>query len=120
MNSNLYAFYGSLRRGLHNYQQFKPNLKYCYSTWLSGFQLFSLGDFPFAIKSGNTDDRVLIEVIEIEDETTRLKIDELELSFGYYSEVVQIDGSEVKIYLFSDKANYPQVKSGDWVKFFRG
>jgi gamma-glutamylcyclotransferase (GGCT)/AIG2-like uncharacterized protein YtfP len=120
MKSNLYAFYGSLRRGLHNYQQFKPNLKYRFTAWLSGFQLFSLGDFPFAIKSGNDADKVLIEVFEIEDEITRRKIDELEVGFGYHSEVVLIEDVEIKIYLFTDKANYPQVQGGDWVKFFRG
>jgi gamma-glutamylcyclotransferase (GGCT)/AIG2-like uncharacterized protein YtfP len=119
-STNLYAFYGSLRRGLHNYEQFSRFLNYRFSTWITGFQLYSLGDFPFALFTNNVNDRILIEVFEIQDLETQKEIDDLELNYGYHCETIVIDGEPVKIYVFKEKANYPPVSGGDWVKFFRG
>jgi len=120
MSTNRFAFYGSLRRGLQNYDLFKPHLEYRFSTWVKGFQLYSLGDFPFAFKTGSTADRILVEVVEITNPEIEKQIDELELGYGYHSEIMLIDQQSVKIYLFQEKANYPLVSSGDWLKFFRG
>ena len=120
MPTNLYAFYGSLRRGLHNYEVFKPHLNYQFSIWLKGFQLYSFGDFPFAIKTENNEDKILVEVFEIEKKEIEKQIDDLELGYGYHSESVLIDHRFVKIYLLKEPANYPLVSGGDWLKFFRG
>jgi len=120
MPTNLYAFYGSLRRGLRNYELFMPHLEYRFSTWAKGFQLYSLGDFPFAFKTGSVADRILVEVVEIKNPHIEKQIDALELGYGYHSEIILIDQQPVKIYLFRQKANYPLVGGGDWLKFFRG
>jgi len=120
VDSNVYAFYGSLRRGLANYEKFKPHLRYCYSQWVNGFQLYSFGEFPFAYKTSRETDRILVEVFEIANIETRLQIDALEFGYGYHVEQIILEGMPVNIYLFQDKANYPLVSGGDWVKFFRG
>ncbi len=120
VESAYYAFYGSLRRGLANYQKFKPHLHYRYSIWLKGFQLYSLGDFPFAYRTDSATDKILAEVFEIAHPSTQQLIDQLEFNYGYHAEVIMIDEKPVKIYLFRDKANYPLVSGGDWMKFFRG
>lgn len=120
MSTNCFAFYGSLRRGRYNYDIFKPHLQYRYSMWVKGFQLYSLGDFPFAFKTDVEDDRILVEVFEIPETEIAKQIDELELGYGYHSEIILIDQQPVKIYLFQEKANYPLVSGGDWLKFFRG
>ena len=117
--TNLYAFYGSLRRGLHNHERFAPHLHYRFSSWIKGYQLYSFGDFPFAFKTLQQENRILVEVFEINDAETQKQIDDLELGYGYYFEMIEIDGQPVKIYLYNEKANYPLVSGGDWVKFFR-
>jgi gamma-glutamylcyclotransferase (GGCT)/AIG2-like uncharacterized protein YtfP len=49
-----------------------------------------------------------------------MQIDQLEHGYGYHKETIVIEGQSVTIYLFKEKANYPKVNEGDWVKFFRG
>ena len=117
---NLYAFYGSLRRGLHNHEKFRPVLHYQFSCWVKGFQLHSLGEFPFAIRTGEIEGVILVEIFEIRDLAIEKEIDLLELGYGYHIETILIDEQPVKIYLFNEKANYPLVSGGDWMKFFRG
>jgi gamma-glutamylcyclotransferase (GGCT)/AIG2-like uncharacterized protein YtfP len=119
METNFYAFYGSLRRGLENYETYQSHLHYQFNCWINGFQLFSMGDFPFAIKTDKGSDKILVEVFEITDVETQNKIDELELNYDYYIDTILIDKMPVKIYLMKNSANYPPVIGGDWVKFFR-
>jgi gamma-glutamylcyclotransferase (GGCT)/AIG2-like uncharacterized protein YtfP len=120
MTPHLYAFYGSLRRGLQNHERFKAHLRYRFSSWLKGYQLYSLGDFPFAVRSAKADDKILVEVVEVTDPQIQKQLDDLELGYGYHIENILIEEQPVKIYLFKDKANYPLVPSGDWAKSFRG
>jgi gamma-glutamylcyclotransferase (GGCT)/AIG2-like uncharacterized protein YtfP len=119
MTSTLYAFYGSLRRGLDNHVRFQDHLQYQFSCWIKGYQLYSMGDFPFAIKTENKGDKILVEVFKITDTETQKEIDQLELDYGYYIEIAQIQKMPVKIYLMKNNANYPLVAGGDWVTFFR-
>ncbi len=118
--TSLYAFYGSLRRGLHNYARFEPHLHYRFSCWIEGYQLYSFGDFPFAIKTNREEHKILVEVFEIKDAEVEKQINDLELGYGYFIETILIDKQPVKIYLLEKNANYPLVVGGDWVKFFRG
>jgi gamma-glutamylcyclotransferase (GGCT)/AIG2-like uncharacterized protein YtfP len=119
VNSTLFAFYGSLRKNMPLYDQFRYGLNYKFSSWISGYQLFSLGDFPCAVKSGKDADKMLIEIFEITDQQVVKEIDDIEIGYGYYRDEVEIDGVRALIYLFKDAANYPPVLQGDWVKFFR-
>ncbi len=118
--THFYAFYGSLRRGLHNYERFEPHLCYQFSCWIKGYQLHSFGEFPFAVKTNRDEDKILVEVFEIADVNTQKQIDELELGYGYFAETILIGKQPVKIYLLEKNTNYPLVIGGDWMKFFRG
>lgn len=117
---NLFAFYGSFRFGLSNHMAYASFLKYKFSAWIKGYEMYSFGDFPFAIRTDESADKMLVEVFEIENAEVRMQIDLLEHGYGYHKETIVIEGQSVTIYLFNEKANYPKVNEGDWVKFFRG
>ena len=116
---HLYAFYGSLRRNMENYEPLKEHLLYQYHTWLQGYQLYSLGPYPFAIRTNSPTDKILVEVFEINHQPTIDAIHQIEIEAGYFLDSVIIDGQAVNIYLYADKSDYPFVFGGDWVKFFR-
>lgn len=118
--SNLYAFYGSLRRGMENYEPLKENLRYQFSIWITGYQLYSLGPYPFAYRTGSPTDKILVEVFEVTNLVTEQTIHQIEMEAGYFLDTITIDGQSVKIYLYENKADYPFVFGGDWVQFFRG
>ncbi len=118
-NTNLFAFYGSLRRGMENYEPLKEHLHYQFHVWLAGYQLYSLGPYPFAIRTGSPTDKILVEVFEVTNVDTRNTIHQIEMEAGYFMDTIVIDGQLVNIYLYENKADYPFVFGGDWVKFFR-
>ena len=113
-----FAFYGSLRRGMPLYQQYQSHLEYQFSVWLKGFELYSLGPYPYAIRSSDPSSKILVEIFWIEDERTRYEIQEIELQAGYVLEEIEVRGTNSRIFLFSKNGNDPKVLSGDWVDFF--
>lgn len=113
-----YAFYGSLRRGMKLYEQYKSSLNYRYSFWLPNFNLYSLGSYPCAIKTDGLSNRILIEIMQITDPKIEMEIFDLEVEAGYQYEEVIIHNTSIGIFLYQDAANYPLVHHGDWVKFF--
>jgi gamma-glutamylcyclotransferase (GGCT)/AIG2-like uncharacterized protein YtfP len=119
MNTTIFAFYGSLRRGMENHVLHKNHLKYLFSARLRGYNLYSRGEFPVAVKSNNANNSIVVEIFSIADRTTREMIHKLEMDEGYFLETVSIDGVDAGIYLVESPENYPLVKSGDWVTFFR-
>jgi gamma-glutamylcyclotransferase (GGCT)/AIG2-like uncharacterized protein YtfP len=119
MNSeSVYAFYGSLRRGMSYYEEFRQGLNYQYSLWLKGYDLFSLGPYPCAVKTDNPDSKIMIEVMKIGDPDIEKSIVKIEMDAGYYCEDIMIQGKRAGIFLYKSAANYPHVYHGDWVKFF--
>jgi gamma-glutamylcyclotransferase (GGCT)/AIG2-like uncharacterized protein YtfP len=117
-NISVFAFYGSLRRGMENHALHAAHLKYLFSARLSGYSLYSRGEFPVAVKSSATDS-IVVEVFRVGDQSTREMIHKLEMDEGYYLEVIQISGVEAGIYMFREPGNYQHVTGGDWVTFFR-
>jgi gamma-glutamylcyclotransferase (GGCT)/AIG2-like uncharacterized protein YtfP len=117
-NTSVFAFYGSLRRGMENHALHTGHLKYLFSARLSGYKLYSRGKFPVAVKS-NASDSIVVEVFRIDDRSTREMIHKLEMDEGYFFEIVPIGGIGAGIYLFKEPGNYQHVGSGDWVTFFR-
>jgi gamma-glutamylcyclotransferase (GGCT)/AIG2-like uncharacterized protein YtfP len=119
MNINsLYAFYGSLRRGMMYYEVYKDAMEYKFSAQLDGFKLYALKKYPFAVKTNKAKDSIVVEVFKITDAETEKSIHELELGVGYYYDEIKVNSITAGIYLFSDPGNYKEVKDGDWVKFF--
>jgi gamma-glutamylcyclotransferase (GGCT)/AIG2-like uncharacterized protein YtfP len=118
--SNLYAFYGSLRRGMRLYNQFAGSLHYQYSAWLNGYELYSLGNYPYAVKSDNPKSKILVEVFSISDEEAEKEIQEIEKGAGYFSDRVMFGKKSLNIFLYQEPVtNNMRVESGDWVSFFR-
>jgi gamma-glutamylcyclotransferase (GGCT)/AIG2-like uncharacterized protein YtfP len=118
MSKSLYAFYGSLRRGMRLHNQFKSDLHYSHSVWLKGYDLYSLGNYPFAVKSSDPSHKILVEVTEILNGEVEKNIHDLEIEAGYYAEKIKIGDNLVTIFLFEQTANNLRIVSGDWVIFF--
>ncbi len=114
----MYAFYGSLRKGMDLYKKFEFDLQYKFSLWLPGYDLYSLGPYPCAIKSKNSGSKILIEVMHITSPMAEQKIFDIERNAGYYFEEVTIGKQLVGMFLYEHSANYPKVLHGDWVTFF--
>jgi len=113
-----YAFYGSLRRGMRLYKEFNPNLMYQYSMWLQGYDLFSLGPYPCAVKSTNPQNKILVEIMQVTDPFVEKDIFQIEMNAAYYYTDIFIQSKPVGIFLYEKAKNYPSVHHGDWVKFF--
>lgn len=118
MERSLYAFYGSLRRGMRLHKQFKNDLCYLYSVWLQEYDLYSLGNYPYAVKSPDPAHRMLVEVMMISDPETEKTIFKIERDAGYYCHKIMIGADQVNIFLYEDPANNLRIDSGDWGVFF--
>jgi len=119
MNSNAtYVFYGSLRRGMSNHKIYEPSLNYVKTVRLSGFRLYALSSYPFAVRSANHSDVIVAELFNITEKQTEQRIHTLELSVGYYYDEVLVENNSVGIYLYESAGNHPLVEGGDWVRFF--
>jgi gamma-glutamylcyclotransferase (GGCT)/AIG2-like uncharacterized protein YtfP len=114
---SLYAFYGSLRRGMNNYERYREAMDYLFSAHLNGFKLYSRGQYPCVIKS-SSHDSVMVEIFKITDKDFEKQIHELEMSEGYLYEEISIDKKMVGIYIYENVENFQEVKGGDWVTFF--
>ncbi len=115
---SLYAFYGSLRKGMNNHGRFDHGLSYLFVETLPGYCLHAMRHYPYAVKTGHQTDRTVVEVYQIVDPAVEQAIHELELSVGYHYDEVDIRGMRTGIYLYSVTGPEPLVEGGDWVKFF--
>ncbi len=119
MNSDAtYAFYGSLRRGMTNYKIYESSLQYIKTVVLPGFRLYSLPNYPFAVRSMDQDDTIVVELFSVTNRQVEQSIHTLELSVGYYYDEVIVEGKSIGIYLYESAGNHPPVEHGDWVHFF--
>jgi len=100
------------------YEEFKQGLTYHQSIWLKGYDLYSLGPYPFAVKSDNPGSKIIIEIMKIEDPIIEQRIFQIEMDAGYYYQDIVIQNRNTGIFLYKSAANYPPVYHGDWVKFF--
>ncbi|HOO09588.1 MAG TPA: gamma-glutamylcyclotransferase [Cyclobacteriaceae bacterium] len=116
--TNLYAFYGSLRRGMANYNIYRYGLKYIETRRVFGYELLTLGKYPYAVKSPHPSCSIVVEIFEVENENVRKAIHQMEGEAGYVLVPIEVDGKRVGIYLFERAGNELRVNGGDWVKFF--
>ena len=100
------------------HEVYKSGLAYQFSTRINGFKLYALEEYPFAVKSGNGTDSIVVEVFKIINPETEKSIHELELGVGYYYDEIVVNSVTAGIYLYQHPGNYQEVKGGDWVKFF--
>jgi gamma-glutamylcyclotransferase (GGCT)/AIG2-like uncharacterized protein YtfP len=113
-----YAFYGSLRRGMINYKDFESSLDFLFQDIIAGYRIYAMEDYPYAIKTGNPSDLIVVEVFKISNRDVESSIHELELGVGYVYDEVEIRGQNAGIYIFEKAGAETLVKSGDWVQFF--
>jgi gamma-glutamylcyclotransferase (GGCT)/AIG2-like uncharacterized protein YtfP len=118
VKTDFFAFYGSLRRGMANYKIYQESLAYVETIRISGFKMYALEEYPYAVRSNEGTDSIVIEVFEITNTDTKSAIHELEISVGYVFDIIEINGRQVCIYLFENPGNDLAVNNGDWVEFF--
>lgn len=114
----MYAFYGSLRRGMELHKKFESDLQYKFSIWLPGYELYSLGSYPCAVHTQNMSSKILVEVMKITNPNVAKEIFDIEIHAGYFYEHIQIKYEDVGIYLYKQATNNSKVIGGDWVTFF--
>jgi gamma-glutamylcyclotransferase (GGCT)/AIG2-like uncharacterized protein YtfP len=113
-----YAFYGSLRRGMSNYLQFRHGLSFLSKQVLPGFQLYAMDLYPYAVRTGRPSDRITVEIFRVTDPQVEQAIHNLEMSVGYYYDEVFVNNTPTGIYLYKTPGPETVVNGGDWVKFF--
>lgn len=123
MNKNhLYAFYGSLRKGMYNYEHFKDGMEYIQTVEISGFQLFSLGSYPCVIRTDDSKDKLTIDLFTVTG-AMEGRIHRMEVGAGYGYDEVEVNGRTFGIYTYDHSAlsrlKERRVPGGDWVKHLR-
>lgn len=113
-----YAFYGSLRRGMENFEQFRHGLRFRFQTVIAGYRLHAMSHYPYAVYTGREEDKMTVEIFEITNAGVEKEIHALETRVGYILDTVSIEGVPTGIYLFPQAGPEPLVQEGDWVKFF--
>lgn len=118
METNLYAVYGSLRKGWWNHNWALGEASYISTTKIPGYRLGSNGCFPAAIEC--EDRAVTVEVYDVTnvDEELVKRMDEMEFNCGYFRRLEATeDGNKVWLYVMPhDMARYfsESVEGDDW------
>lgn len=85
---------------------------------LRGYLLYSLGEYPYAVKTPDLNRIITAELFHINEPSIEREIHEMERSVGYHFEEVQIERNLYGIYLFSTPGKGDiLLEHGDWVKF---
>lgn len=113
----LFAFYGTLRMGMENHSLYAKGMRFQKTVPLSGFRLYSLGDYPYAVRT--SDGGIIIaDLFKITDATVADAIHRMEIEAGYYYDEIAVEKSQYGIYLFpSPDQNDEEITTGDWVKY---
>lgn len=119
--NSLVAVYGSLRKGKGNHRILdNDRTEYLGTTRVSGFDMYSLGSYPF-ITDG--DGEITVEVYRVSDIVTAQRLDTLEGYPTFYNrKQVQTEYGLAWIYFINDfdVSRYQPVPGGDWVTFHQG
>ncbi len=120
IKGNLYAVYGTLRRGFGNFQYHLDNE---FSKYLGTirtapeFTLVSLGGFPGIIPGG--DQEVTVEIFEVTDPRVEKGLDRLEGYPSFYGKTtIETPWGEANMYTLDKRyLGRPVIESGDWKTF---
>ncbi|MGC3948709.1 MAG: gamma-glutamylcyclotransferase family protein [Chryseolinea sp.] len=111
-----YAFYGTLRIGMENHQVFAKTLVHLKTVTLNGYRMYSLGEYPYVIRTGLQKDCIIVDLFRLTSDLTEQMIYEMEIDAGYVRSTVTIDGIKFGIYLFEKSMSDDEhVEGGDWV-----
>lgn len=125
LNCVFFAFYGSLRPGMGNYEwalKDRAEVTHTLTTKLSGFKLFSLGWYPMAFLSSDPTDSMTVDIFAINNPDVKRRIDGMEIGAGYLRHYVEVPGIDGKILIYvgpgdGESRSLPLVESGDWVSY---
>jgi gamma-glutamylcyclotransferase (GGCT)/AIG2-like uncharacterized protein YtfP len=104
---------------MSNYREFEASLEFLFQEIISGYQLYAMEEYPYAIRTGDPTDLITVEVFKVTNPSVESSIHKLEMGVGYYYDEVLIRGNAVGIYLYKNIGRETLVKTGDWVQFFR-
>lgn len=116
MNTKKIITYGSLRKGMYNYEALKDGIEYIDTTTIKGFRLHDYGAYPFAVEG---EGEMVVDILEVEEEMYEA-IKRMELGAGYIEKEITIGDTTGYIYLFRQPTNNRIVEHGDWVKYKGG
>lgn len=123
--NNLFAFYGTLREGDYNHTRLvKPDkgAKKIGTITLAGYKMYDMGhgSYPFAIKTGNEKDTIVVELHELKDELLINRIHGMEIGAGYGVEKIENKGKTYWLYVHPNERDYKgyrEVTGGDWMQY---
>ena len=119
----IFAFYGSLRPGMYNYERFQLDKlgKHLNTVTIPGYKMYSVMDWYPKIFAGSSQDTIVVDIVEINDRPTVNFIEAMERGAGYKSEKITIGDIEATLYVGEGKPapnmEKSLVPSGDWVKY---
>lgn len=110
-----YAFYGSLMKGMENHIPYEKHLKFLRKVHLPGFRMYSMGQYPYIVRSNDSNHRIVAELYKVIDRKTEQSIHEMELEEGYIFSEVEVADNKFGIYLFESRLiESAEVMDGDW------
>jgi gamma-glutamylcyclotransferase (GGCT)/AIG2-like uncharacterized protein YtfP len=113
---DLVAVYGSLRKGLGNHPVIE-GAECKGNTIIKGWDLYSLGAYPFVVEGEN---ELTVEVYEVDSEMRQRRLDGLEGYPNFYDRI-QVDTEFGKAWIYFMHEKYtegaPLVEHGDWTKY---
>lgn len=115
MFKQLCLFYGSLRQGEYNQKYF--DYKFIRTVVLEGYKLYSLGSYPGIKKTNNPDDKLVCDLVLVENKAEFQSLDNMEIGAGYSRELIQLEEGEAILYLYDYEVRKEDlIAHGDWVK----
>lgn len=116
MGGTHYAFYGTLRRDMEYFDVFRRNIKYRKTVEVNGYRMYSLGDYPYVVKSPRH--AIICDLCEIKNGEISDEIENMEIESGYIRERIRVADEYFFIFIFKDYIpGTPEIVPGDWVKF---
>lgn len=105
---------------MSNFDALAKHARYLRTVTLPYFKMYSLGEYPYVVRSENPDDTIVAELFLVDDEKTEQTVNHLESDAGYILEPVIIAEEKFEIFVFTSAGpDDPQIRSGDWVQFVR-
>lgn len=127
MENVLIAVYGSLRKGMGNWEWLlKDSSTFISEGVVSNYAMYSCGGFPACVPSDSAEDTVVVEVYSVDKEVLTGPLDSLEGYPQWYTrELVEVktgDHLACKTWMYfwpdvDSAKDLPLVENGDWVAY---
>ncbi len=122
-NKNLCAFYGSLRKPMHNYTRFinifsPKNFLYIRTTTTLGWEMYEVNPFYPGIRPAGNDKSIVIDLFDLSDKAYE-NVHRMETSADFYEDSIFIDnGNTANIFPYSgDISGLNIITHGDYIRY---